>query len=41
LQGVIEAFRAGNYPSNQQIDETLRYVNDSALEPSHAWRAMS
>lgn len=24
--GVIEAFRDGRYPDNQQIDETLRYV---------------
>ncbi|KAG9004988.1 hypothetical protein FRB90_010641 [Tulasnella sp. 427] len=27
LYGVIEAFRAGKVPDNQQIDETLRYVN--------------
>ena len=26
--GVIEAFRQGRYPSNQQIDSALRYVLD-------------
>jgi Family of unknown function (DUF5923) len=26
--GVIEAFRQGRYPSNQQIDATLQYVLD-------------
>lgn len=26
--GVIEAFRQGRLPDNQQIDETLRYLND-------------
>lgn len=29
--GVIEAFRAGKLPDNQQIDETLRYVNSHSL----------
>ncbi|EJD07781.1 uncharacterized protein FOMMEDRAFT_16402 [Fomitiporia mediterranea MF3/22] len=28
--GVIEAFREGRLPDNQQIDETLRYVKDNA-----------
>ncbi|KAG8928965.1 hypothetical protein FRC02_006163 [Tulasnella sp. 418] len=28
LYGVIEAFRAGKMPDNQQIDETLRYVEE-------------
>ncbi|KAG8738026.1 hypothetical protein FRC10_007389 [Ceratobasidium sp. 414] len=27
LYGVIEAFRQGRLPDNQQIDETLKYVN--------------
>ncbi|KAH8111325.1 hypothetical protein DFH11DRAFT_1794541 [Phellopilus nigrolimitatus] len=30
LYGVIEAFREGRLPDNQQIDETLRYVKDNA-----------
>ncbi|KAG8696444.1 hypothetical protein FRC08_007147, partial [Ceratobasidium sp. 394] len=28
LYGVIEAFREGRLPDNQQIDETLKYVNN-------------
>ncbi|KAJ1306987.1 hypothetical protein OPQ81_007967 [Rhizoctonia solani] len=28
LYGVIEAFRQGKLPDNQQIDQTLKYVND-------------
>ncbi|KAL5532100.1 hypothetical protein ACEPAF_5664 [Sanghuangporus sanghuang] len=30
LYGVIESFRQGKLPDNQQIDETLRYVKDNA-----------
>lgn len=29
--GVIQAFREGRMPNNQQIDETLRYVNDHSF----------
>ena len=28
--GVIEAFRQGRYPSNQQIDDSLKYVLDNS-----------
>ncbi|KAG8909986.1 hypothetical protein FRC00_009079, partial [Tulasnella sp. 408] len=30
LYGVIEAFRAGKVPDNQQIDETLQYVKSTS-----------
>ena len=30
MYGVIEAFRQGRMPDNQQIDETLAYVRDNS-----------
>lgn len=36
LYGVVEAFRNGRMPSNDQIDKTLRYVLDHS--PVHTER---